>query len=220
MTSQWDWDTLALPMVDHQYIIAIIIIIIRTDKPLPNGVLWTPEHYMIYENCNYIYTEMLCNLSPPLKLKGVLLTEKVEKSSCCSVVSNFLWPHGLQHSRFSCPSPSPRACSNSYPLSRWYHPTISSSVVSFSSCLQSFPSSGSFLVSQLFASGGQSVGTSALVSVLPVNIQDWFPLGLTGLWFDFLAVQETLKSLLQHHSSKASTLQFSAVFMVLVRVVE
>ena len=150
MTSQWDWDTLALPMVDHQYIIAIIIIIIiKTDKPLPNGVLWTPEHYMIYENCNHIYSEMLCNLSPPLKLKGVLLTEKVEKSFCCSIVSNFLWPHGLQHTRFSCPSPSLRACSNSYPLSRWYHPTISSSVVPFSFSLQSFPASGSFLMSQL-----------------------------------------------------------------------
>lgn len=85
---------MALPTVDHQYTMAIIIIIIKTDKHLPNGVLWTPEHYMIYENCNYIYTEMLHNLSPPLKLKGVLLTEKVEKSFCCSVMSNILRPHG------------------------------------------------------------------------------------------------------------------------------
>ena len=95
-------------------------------------------------------------------------------------MSNSLWPHGgLQHTRVPCPLPSPRACSNSCPLSLWYHPTISSSVVPFSSCLQSFPASGSFLMSRLFTSGGQSIGASA--SVLPMNIQDWFPLGLTGL---------------------------------------
>ena len=91
---------------------------------------------------------------------------------------NFLQPHGLQHTRLPCPSPSPRACSNSHPLSRWCYP-ISSSVIPFSSCLQSFPSSGSFQMSLLFASGGQNIGTSA--SVLPMNIQGWFPLGLTGL---------------------------------------
>ena len=98
-----------------------------------------------------------------------------------SVVSDSLWPPGLQHTRLPCPSPSPRACSNSSPLSQWCHPTISSSVVPFSSCLQTFPTSGSFLMSQLFASGGQSIGASASSSVLPMNIQDWFPLGLTGL---------------------------------------
>ena len=98
----------------------------------------------------------------------------------CSVMSNSLPPHGLQHARPPCPLPSPRACSNSCPSSRWCHPTISSSVVPFSSCLQSFPESGSFLMNQVFASGGQSIGTSALTSVLPMNIQDWFPLGLTG----------------------------------------
>ena len=121
---------------------------------------------------------------------------------------------------FPCPSPSPRACSNSYASSQWCHPTTSSSVFSFSSCLQSFPASGSCLVSWLFTSGGQSIGASALVSAFPVNIQDWFPLGWTGLWFDLLAVQETLKSRLQHHSPKASILQFSAFFMVLVKMVE
>ena len=98
-----------------------------------------------------------------------------------SVVSNSLWPHGLQHARLPCPSPSPGAYSNSCPLSWWCHPTISSSVVPFSSCLQSFPASGSFLMSQLFTSGGQSIGASASISVLPMNIRDWFPLGLTGL---------------------------------------
>ena len=98
-----------------------------------------------------------------------------------SVVFDSLQPHGLQHARLPCPSPSPRACSNLCPLSWWCHPTISSSVIPFSSCLQSFPASGSFLMSWLFASGGQSIGASASPSVLPMNIQDWFPLGLTDL---------------------------------------
>ena len=98
-----------------------------------------------------------------------------------SVVSDSLQPHGLQHARLPCPSPSPRACSNSCLLSQWCHPTISSSVVPCSSCLQSFPASGSFPVSHLFTSGGQSIGVSASTSVLPMNIQDWFPLGLTDL---------------------------------------
>jgi len=98
-----------------------------------------------------------------------------------SVVSDSLWPHGLQHARLPCPSPSPGACSNLCPLSWWCHTTILSSVIPFSSCLQSFPASGSFLMNWLFASGGQSIGTSASASVLPMNIQVWFPLGLTGL---------------------------------------
>ena len=94
----------------------------------------------------------------------------------CSVVSDSLRPHVLQHTRLPCPSPTPGVYSNSCPLSRWCHPTISSSVVPFSSCPQSFPGSRSFPMSQFFASGGQSVGVSALVSILPMNIQDWFPL--------------------------------------------
>ena len=102
--------------------------------------------------------------------------------------------HGLQHARLPCPSPSPGACSNSCPLSRWCHPIISSSVISPFSCLRSFPASGSFLMSQFFASGGQSIGASASASVFLMNIQDWFPWGLTG--FDLLAVQGTLKNLL------------------------
>ena len=100
----------------------------------------------------------------------------------CSVVSDSLQPHGLQHARLPCPSPTPGICSNSCPLSRWCHPTISSSVLPFSSCLQPFPASGSFLMSQFFASGGQSIGVSASTSVLLMNIQDWFPLGWT-VWF-------------------------------------
>ena len=115
-----------------------------------------------------------------------------------------LQSHGLQHVRLPCPSPIPTACSNSCPLSQWCHPTILSSVIPFSSCLQSFPASGSFPISPFFTSGGQSIGVSASASVLPMNIQYWFPLGLTGL----------IKSLLQHCSSKASILQCSAFFMV------
>ena len=98
-----------------------------------------------------------------------------------SVMSNWLWPHGLQHARLPGPSLSPGLCSESYLLSQWCHPTISSSVTHFSSCLQSFPASGSFLMSRLFASGDQSTGASASASVLSMNIQGWFPLGLTGL---------------------------------------
>ena len=98
-----------------------------------------------------------------------------------SAMSNSLWPHGLQHSRLPCPSPTPGACSNLCPLCQWCHPTISSSVTPFSSCLLSFPASGAFLMSWLFSSRGESIGVSALASVLPMNIQDWFPLILTGL---------------------------------------
>ena len=126
----------------------------------------------------------------------------------CSVVSDSLQPHGLQHVRPHCPSPTPGACSNSCPSSQWCHPTISSSVIPFSSCLQSFPASGSFQMSQFFTSGGQSIGVSASASVLPMNIQDWFPLGWTGL------ISLPSKGLLQHHSSKASILQHSAFFIV------
>ena len=96
-------------------------------------------------------------------------------------MSDSLWPHGLQHARLPCPSPIPRPCSNSCPSSQWCHPTTSSSVVPFSSCLQLYPASGSFLMSQPFTSCGQSIGASASVSVFPMSIQDWFPLGLSGL---------------------------------------
>ena len=98
-----------------------------------------------------------------------------------SVVSDSLQPQGLQHARLPCPSLSSRVCSDSYPLSRWCHPTILSSVTPFSSCLQSFPASRSFPMSQLFSSGDQSIVASASASVFPMNIQGWFPLGLTCL---------------------------------------
>ena len=128
-----------------------------------------------------------------------------------SVVSSSLQPHGLQHVRPPCPSPTPRAYSNSCPLSQWCHPTISSSVVPLSCHLQPFPSSGSFQMSQFFASVGKSIVISASASVLPMNTQDWSPLGWTG-WISLLS--KGLRSLLQHHSSKASILQCSAFFTV------
>ena len=126
-------------------------------------------------------------------------------------MSDSLQPHGLQHSRPPCPSQTLRACSNSCLLSWWCHPTISSSVIPFSSHLQSFPASGSFQMSQFFISGGQSIGVSASASVLPMNIQDWFPLGWTG-WISLQC--KRLKSLCQHRSSKASSLWHSAFFIV------
>ena len=108
-------------------------------------------------------------------------TEKPGGLQSSSVQSLQLFaPHRLQHAQPPCPSPTPRAYSNSCPLNRWCHPTISSSVIPFSSCLQSFPESGSFQMSQLFTSGGQSIGVSASAAVLPMNIQDWFPLEWTG----------------------------------------
>ena len=111
---------------------------------------------------------------PPTVINTILLFSH-------SVVSNSLQPHGLQHPRLPCPSPSPGACSNSCALSWCWHPTILSSVIPLSSCLLSLPASGCFLMSGLFTSGGQSMGASASTSVFPMNIQGWFPLWLTGL---------------------------------------
>ena len=113
-------------------------------------------------------------------LKVLLFKFKISVQFSYSVMSNSLWPHGRQHARLPCPSPTPGAYSNSCPSSRWCHPTISSFVIPFSFCLQSFPASGSFPVSQFFTSGSQSMGVSASASVLPMNIQDWSPLGWTG----------------------------------------
>ena len=144
-----------------------------------------------------------------------MLAKGYWEKMCCRSVAK-LYPtlcnpmNCMQHSRLPRLSLSPRVCSDSCPVSQWCHPTISSSVVPFSSCPQSFPASGSFPVSLFFASGDQSIGASASASVLPKNIQDWFPVD----WFDLLAVQGTLKSLLQHHSSKASILRPSAFFIV------
>ena len=128
----------------------------------------------------------------------------------CSVVSDSLWPHGLQHARLSCPSPTPRVYPNSCPLSWWCHPNISSSVIPLSSCLQFFPAVGSFQMSQFFASDGQSTGVSASVSVLLMDIQDWFPLRWTGGIF---LQSNRLSYLFQHHSSEVSFLRDSAFFI-------
>ena len=130
----------------------------------------------------------------------------------CSVVSDSLQPQGLQHARLSCPSPTPGACSNSCPLSWWCHQPISSSVIPYSSCLHSFPASGSFPMSQFFASRAQSIGSFSF-NIGPSNEYSGL-ISLSMDWLDFLAVQGTLKSLLQHHTSKASILWHSAFFMV------
>ena len=121
------------------------------------------QHCMVRDILNFWYAEMF------IKFSSVQL-----------VVSNSLWPHEPQHARPPCPSPTPGAYPNSCPLSQWCHPTISSSVIPFSSCPQPFPASGSFQMSQLFTSGGQSIGVSASTSVLLMNTQDWSPLGWTG----------------------------------------
>ena len=137
---------------------------------IPQGI---PTWYIL-DSCAKCHHFSLDTLGMKKKKKRIM----VQFSH--SVMSDSLLPHGLQQARFCCPSPTPRICSNSHPLSWWCHATISSSVVPFS-CLQPFPASGSFLVSQFFASGGQSIGVSASALVLPMNIQEWFPLGLIGL---------------------------------------
>ena len=134
--------------------------------PMPNlpvtpGISWLPNFALLSPMMKRIWLALLLLFS-------------------CSVISDSLQLHGLQHVRLPCPLQSPRAYSTSCPLSWWCHPTVLSSVIPFSSCLQSFPASGSFQMSQFFASGGQSIGVTASTSVLPMNIQDWFPLVWTG----------------------------------------
>ena len=123
-------------------------------------------------------TSWLTQYTEVFYLKNQAIIHSIQFS--CSVVSDSLWPHGLQSARPPCLSTTPRVYPNSCPFSQWWHPTISSSVVPFSSCVQCFPTSGSFQVSQFFASDGQSIGVPASTSVLPMNIQDWFPWGWTG----------------------------------------
>ena len=137
------------------------------------------------------------------------LNLKMEIYCCFSVSPSCLTPWTAAH-RLPFPSPTPRVCSNSCPLSWWCHPTTSSSIIPFSSCLQFFSASGSFPMSQLFASGGQIIGASASASFLPMNIQDWFPLGLTSL--SFLQSKGLSRSFLQPHSLKASIFWCSAFF--------
>ena len=156
-------------------------------------------------HCRRILYHWLSHLGSPQ-----ILHQSVSQFSH-SVMSDSLWPHESQHARPPCPSPTPGVHSNSCASNRWCHPASSSSVIPFSSCPQSLPASESFLVSQLFTWGGQSIGASASKSFLPMNIQDW---SSKIDWFDLLTVQGTLKSLLQHHSSKASILRRSAFFIV------
>ena len=138
-----------------------------------------------------------------------------------SVVSNSLRHHGLQHARLPCPSPASKACSNSCPLSQWCHSAVSSSVVPFSSCLQSFPESGSFPMSQFFTSGGQSIGVSASASVLPKNIQDWFPLGWTVwiLWSKGLS-RAFSKTTVQNHQFFGTQLSLCSNSHIHTRLLE
>ena len=122
---------------------------------------------------------------------------------------DFLRPHGLQHARLPCPSPTPGACSNSCPWSSWCHPTTLTSVIPFSSCLHSFPTSGSLPMSHFFASGGQSIGPSASASVFPMNIQGWSPLGLTGLIsLQFKGLSRVSNTTVQNSNSSALTLLY------------
>ena len=160
-------------------------------REMPKGHILSLEVLKLcFSQCHKVYVLLyfslltylmrrMRDLVPRLEWKG--RRESMALQLGCSVVSDSLQPHELQHARLPCPSPTPRACSNSCPSSQWWsHPTMSSSVVPFSSCLQSFPASGSIPRSQFFTSGGQSIGISASASVLSMNLQDWFPLGLTG----------------------------------------
>ena len=145
---------------------------------------WNNNRNKVHNKCNVL--ESLWSHSPTSVHGKIVFHETDLLPFSHSVVSDSLRPRGLQHSRPPCPSLSPGVCSQSHPLSLWCHPTISLSVVPFFSCSQSFPASGSFPVSQLFVSGGQRIGASASASVLPINIQGWFPLGLTG-WISLLS---------------------------------
>ena len=139
--------------------------------------LWKTDHHFSHKT-KYTLTIQSRNHTPWYLTKELKIFSSVQFSH--SVASEPLWSHGLQHAGLLCPSATPGVYSNSCPLSQWCHPTISSSIIPFSSCLQSFPASGSFPISQLFLSGGQSTGVSVSASVLPMNSQDWFPLGWTG----------------------------------------
>ena len=164
--------------------------------------------YMIWDSSNLFSHRWAGCVSCQLRVPRTIISTN---SSVQFSHSDSLWPHGLQHARPPCPSPTAGVYPNSCPLSQWCHPAISSSVIPFTSCLQPFPASGSFQMSQLFASGGQNIGVSASTSVLPMKSGMIF---FTMDWLDLLAVQGTLKSLLQHHSSKASIVQRSAFLIV------
>ena len=143
--------------------------------------VWQIPFFLLWKLSSVLSTQPLPSFQYHLKSLRWDLNKWCPVQFSHSVLSDSLWPHGLQPTRLSCLSPIPRVNSDSCPLSWWCHPTISSSVMPFYSCLQSFPASGFFPMSQFFASDGQSIRTSVSASVLPINIQDWFPLGLTGI---------------------------------------
>ena len=143
--------------------------------PLP-WPSWYPRTLYSYRNNRENYLRWGCIVSFMDKMHFSFVSAQLSRS----VMSDSFRPHGLQYTRPPCPSPTPGAYRNSCPFSRWCHPTISSSIIPFSSCSQSFPASGSFQISHFFESGGQSSGASASASVLLMNIQDWLPLGLSG----------------------------------------
>ena len=157
-------------------------LILHLNQMIDISKSYCDNHFMIYMSKHYaVQLIQLYASYISIKLEGEKMSFTYIHFCCSVAMSNTLQPHGLQHTRLPCPSLSPRACSNSCPSSLWCHPTVSSSVVSFSSCPQSFPASGSFPVSHLFISWDQSIGASASASVLPMNIQHWFPLGWTFL---------------------------------------
>ena len=166
------------------------------------------DFWCVHPGSSFTFSTLDMELAISLKSSDFFLSS-IQFSR--SVVSNSLRPNGLQHSRPPCPWPTPGVYSNSCSLSQWCHPTITSSVVPFSSRLQSFPASGSLPVSQFFPSGGQSIGVSDSTSVLPMNIQDWFPLKWTG-WISLQS--KGLSRVSSNTSLKASILLHSAFFIV------
>ena len=187
-------------------------LILHLNQMIDISKSYCDNHFIIYmsKHCAVHLIQLYASYIS-IKLEGEKMSFTYIHFCCSVAVSNTLQPHGLQHTRLLCPSPSPSVCPSSHPSSRWYHLTISSSVVPFSSCPQSFPASGSFLMSQLFASCGQSIGASAS-TISPSNEY----VGMISFrihWFDLLAVQRILKSLFYHHNLKPSVLWHSAFFI-------
>ena len=145
-----------------------------TEIPEWRDLIKSSDHYVVSSGSPYLDEELIC-----CRVKAISSVELL------SHIWRFAIPWTVWHAMLLCPIPTPRAYSNSYPSSWWCRSTTSSSVIPFSSCLQSFPASGSFLMSQFFSSGGQSIGVSASASVFLLHIQDWFPLGLT----DWISLQ-------------------------------
>ena len=179
----------------------------KTEKTVWLAMLWWSQNVICRRIIIFLVIRNISHLLEKCKSKlqwGITSHQLESLLFSHLVMSNSLWPCGLQYARPPFPSPSPGDCSNSCALSRWFHQIISSSVMPFLSCLQYFPSSESFPVSQLFTSGAQSIGASALAPVLSMNTQE-----LTSFCFDRFYLQGTLKSLLQHHSSNSSVHQLN-----------